>query len=182
MLISELNIHSDDNLSTYKSYIKYKGKQEILAECSLDGGKDNYCVEQILSDILAANMFVSGSESHNCDYFYMIDNGFGDCIVYDNLIAIIESIIHSEFIVHLRNDDSFGYSINLIQPMLKDNIDIIRKFTGKPIHLYYEDDEWPFTMDAPEYSTLILNEDPSVAVYLSPNIIRIGMIKRQEES
>lgn len=177
MLISELNIHSDDNLSTYKSYIKDKGKQEILAACSLDGGKDNHLVEQILSDILVANMFASGSEFYNEDYFYMIDNGVGDCIVCDNLLAIIECVIHSEFMVHLRNDDSSGYSINLIKPMLKDSVDIIRRFTGKPIHLYYEDDEWPFTTDAPEYSTLILSENPKIVVYLSPNIKRIGMIK-----
>lgn len=177
MLISELNVHSDDNLSAYKSYIKDKDKQEILAACSLDGGKDNHYVEQILSDILAVNMFVLGSSYYD-DCFYMIDNGVGDCVVYDNLIAIIESIIHSEFMVHLRNNDSFGYSINLIRPMLKNNIDIIRKFTGKPIHLYYEDDDWPFTTEAPEYSTLILSENPKVVVYLSPDIKRIGMIKR----
>lgn len=178
MLITELNVHSDDNLSTYWSYIKDKEKREILAECSLDGGTNNCLVEQILSDILVANMFVSSSESHNDEYFYMIDNGVGDCIVYDNLIAIIGSIIHSEFMVHLRNDISAGYSINLIQPMLKDNIDIIRKFTGKPIHLYYEDDEWPFTTDAPEYSTLILSENPKVVVYLSPYTKIIGAIKK----
>jgi hypothetical protein len=175
MLINELNVYADDKLSTYKSYIKDKDKQEILAAYSFDGGKDNYCVEQILSDILVASMFVSRSEF---DYFYMIDNGVGDCIIYDNFIAIIGSIIHSEFMVHLRNDISSGYSINLIQPMLKDNIDIIHKFTGKPIHLYYEDDEWPFTTDAPEYSTLILSENPKIVVYLSPDTKAIGMIKR----
>lgn len=178
MLINKLDIRSGYNLSTYKSYIKYKEKQEILATCSLDGGEDNHCVEQILSDILAVNMFVSSSTSRNDDCFYMIDNGVGDCIVYDNLIAIFESIIHSEFLVHLKNDISVGYSINLVKPMLKDNVDIIRKFTGKPINLYYEDDEWPFTTDAPEYSTLILSENPKVVVYLNPCIKSIGMIKK----
>lgn len=177
MLIKDLNVR-DSKMTRYVSHVSNKTKHEILSHKFGESGEPNVCVEQILSDILAVNMFET---QHDDKFFYMIDNGFGDCIVFDGLQSILNSIIKSEFLAHLRNDMSCGYSINLIRPMMKADYNTILKFTAVPIYIYYEDDEWPFTSLAPEYSTLVLRDDPKLVVYLSPDIINIGRIVNEED-
>ena len=184
MLIENIDLNRDDlKPSHYKSRLHIKDwiRSNLLSN---DSGKGTF-VEQIIVDLLCVSLDrevfpnENNSQKRHKKYF-MIDDGFGRAVLFDNVMDIIKFIYNGEFSL-LNHFDNFdgelspinAYYINIVQPMLAKDCDLLDASLGVKLHCEYEDFEWPYTGYSPEYSTIHTTDG---VVYLSSSSVDVGHV------